>query len=533
MNNLRSFRAVLLREVDPDITSWNYSVANLPQAKQTNAAGLVKCLSLISSNAKQEIVLRFESAPSNRVTRKEPLDKLLLISLADFRLRWPAKSPDDPPRLATGKENGDYITRLLTTGVGLNGIQYHFFGHSNSQLKSRSCFLYAASKEEISTKVEAMGDLSKLKSVGKKAKRIGLLFSSADMALALPPERCEDIEDVKRDGYIFTDGCGLISLQLARQLAQRRKIIFRDKRYLPSVFQIRYRGYKGVLTLDRTLQGQVQVQFRESMRKFKDASDHSFAVVDYSKPYAFGSLNDEVVVLLHTLGVSEEMLLRKQQQHLDFLSNVSQGDSRAAFQFLSYCDRINLAEKLLLEGSEPVRSTLGGLVRQEYAKMLNKRDEQRCRILIPKSRLLFGVCDPASKNGRPGKLREGECFVRITHDGDGVGRTIIATEVMVTRNPCLHPGDLQKFKAVDIPEFSGLVDCIVFSTQGRRPSADLMSGGDLDGDKCKASQCIHAHVLTITSSLRHLGPRYHPADNGGARSVSWRQRVCHFRRRDW
>jgi len=283
MENLRSYRHILQREVDPDITSWNYSIRNLPQAKQTNAAGLVKCISLISSNAKQEIVLRFESVSSNRVTRKEPLDKLLLVTLADFRLRWPAKSPDDPPRLATGRENGDYITRLLTTGVKLNGFQYHFFGHSNSQLKSRSCFLYAASKEQISTNIEAMGDLSKLKSVGKKAKRIGLLFSSAKMALELPSERCEDIEDVKRDDYIFTDGCGLISPQLARQLEQRCKIIFRNKRYHPSVFQIRYRGYKGVLTLDRTLRGQVQVQFRESMRKFKDASDHSFAVVDYSK----------------------------------------------------------------------------------------------------------------------------------------------------------------------------------------------------------------------------------------------------------
>jgi hypothetical protein len=195
-------------------------------------------------------------------------------------------------------------------------------------------------------------------------------------------------------------------------------------------------------------------------------------------------------VLLHTLGISEEVLLQKQQQHLNFLRDVSHGDSRAAFQFLSYYDRTDLAEKLLLEGVTSIRSTLGGLVRQEYAKMLNKRDEQRCRILVPKSRLLFGVCDPTSKNGQPGKLKSGQCFVRITHDGDGLPRTVINTEVMVTRNPCLHPGDLQKFKAVDIPDFAHLVDCIVFSTQGNRPSADLMSGGDLDGDKCKRSPFI-------------------------------------------
>lgn len=109
-----------------------------------------------------------------------------------------------------------------------------------------------------------------------------------------------------------------------------------------------------------------------------------------------------------------------------------------------------------------------------------KNGEQRCRIAIPKSRLLFGVCDAE------GVLKAGECQVRITMDGDGVPAALVGTEVIVTRNPCLHPGDLQKFKVVQRDELSHLVDCIVFSTsvEGKRPAADLMSGGDLDGDTC-------------------------------------------------
>jgi hypothetical protein len=225
---------------------------------------------------------------------------------------------------------------------------------------------------------------------------------------------------------------------------------------------------------------------------------------NFPQPYAFGNLNDEVVVLLHTLGISPETLLAKQAQHLEFLRNVYQGDFRAAFQFLSYMDHTELAEKLLLQGLDSVLATLRSLVKQEYTRMINKRDEQRCRILIPKSRLLFGVCDPTAKNKFGGRLKDGECFVRITQDGDGRAQTIINTEVLVTRNPCLHPGDLQKFKAVDVPEFSHLVDCIVFTTRGNRPSADLMSGGDLDGDKCKSKDELcqlyprHAHTLQFS-----------------------------------
>jgi hypothetical protein len=190
-------------------------------------------------------------------------------------------------------------------------------------------------------------------------------------------------------------------------------------------------------------------------------------------------------VLLHTLGISQDILLAKQTQYLTLLQDVHRGNSRAAFQFLSYINRTDVAEKLLLDGLDSVHTVLKSLVKQEYARMINKRNEQRCRILIPKSRLLFGVCDPTAKDGSAGLLNEGECFVRITQDGDGRAHTIINTEVLVTRNPCLHPGDLQKFKAVDIPAYSHLVDCIVFTTRGKRPSADLMSGGDLDGDKCK------------------------------------------------
>lgn len=132
-----------------------------------------------------------------------------------------------------------------------------------------------------------------------------------------------------------------------------------------------------------------------------------------------------------------------------------------------------------MEGLETIESQVKKLVNQEHTRLLNKRDEQKCRILIPKSRLLFGLCD--SKN----VLREGECAVKITMDGDGQPRALTGMDILVTRNPCLHPGDLQKFRVVEKAELAHLVDCIVFPTQGKRPSADMMSGGDLDGDTCE------------------------------------------------
>ena len=141
---------------------------------------------------------------------------------------------------------------------------------------------------------------------------------------------------------------------------------------------------------------------------------------------------------------------------------------------------MELGEKVLIQGLEPVRDRIIGLINQEFNKLVNDKGVQRCRIMVPQSRLLFGICDPRNV------LKDGECAVKVTMDGNGQPLALKGMEILVTRNPCLHPGDLQKFRVVEKTELSHLVDCIVFPVQGRRPSADMMSGGDLDGDKCKS-----------------------------------------------
>ena len=184
------------------------------------------------------------------------------------------------------------------------------------------------------------------------------------------------------------------------------------------------------------------------------------------------------MLLLHSLGISEEVLHRKQKEHFDFLS-ASVTHPITAFQFLTYANSMELAERVLLDGIEPLRDQLSRLIKQEHSKLLNKKGIEKCRIMIPQSRLLFGVCDSMNV------LKDGECAVKVTMDGDGQPMALKGMEVLVTRNPCLHPGDLQKFRVVEKPELSHLTDCIVFPVQGKRPSADMMSGGDLDGDKCE------------------------------------------------
>ena len=518
-SGLQSWQCKLQDAIYPTDKAWSYTVPSLPKPSLTNSQGLLKNISVISNSSKQCIELCLRKASLSRAIAHDPLDRFISISFENFRLYYPVlnsrqsatqSDKNETSRPATHKESADYVVLLLRSGITLNGVNYNFYGHSSSHLRSKTCFLFAGSKDEVSKKVAGLGEFGGMKTAAKKAKRIGLLFSTAAMAINLEPDRCEDIPDIATKDYIFTDGCGLISKHLAQLLVQKANIRYRNRRYLPSVFQIRYRGYKGVLMLDPDLNGQILVKFRDSMKKFKAGNDLSFSVVNFSKvclndwnlrsrrrdetisgdkvcsrnsltflqPYSFGFLNDEVVLLLHSLGISQEILLSKQQEHLALLSAALK-DPQVSFRFLTSLNQLDLAEKVLKDGFETVKASVNRLVQQEYQRMTNKRDQQRCRIMIAKSRLLYGVCDSKEL------LKEGECFVTVTMEGDGQPRQLSGMEVLVTRNPCLHPGDLQKFKAVARPALAHLKDCIVFPTCGKRPSADMMSGGDLDGDTCK------------------------------------------------
>lgn len=498
--NPHNFSCLLQERFVPADANWTYRVDNLPKKTTANAAGLMKVISLVSNSEKQEMTLRYTSSEPNRAIDRKQLDRYLSISFEGFRLQNPLETKDAKRTSMRLRDSADYKIQLLRKGITLNDTTYRFFGHSNSQLKTGTCYLYAGKPEEISAIIEGFGSLQGIKTVAKKAKRIGLLFSAAKIATQLQPERCEDIPDVTQGDYIFTDGCGLISKHFAKLLVQRAQIRFRNQSFTPSVFQIRYRGYKGVLTLEPKLPVRTLVQFRDSMRKFRGGDDLSFAVVDYARPYAFGYLNDEVILLLNSLGVGEQVLLRKQREHLGFLQSVPH-NALSAFRFLSQINETILAERVLLEGLDAVSATLQKLVNRETSKMINKRGEARSRILIPQSRLLFGICDPRDV------LRNGECAIRVTMAADGVAKTIVNTEVLVTRNPCLHPGDLRKFRAVQYPQLDHLVDCIVFSNKGRRPSADLMSGGDLDGDKFLVCWDPDLIPAVLSEPAAYKGPR--------------------------
>ena len=60
------------------------------------------------------------------------------------------------------------------------------------------------------------------------------------MDFVLDPKQTLDIPDMTVGEEVFSDGCGLMARRFAVQLAKMKSIKFRNKRYTPTVFQIRF-----------------------------------------------------------------------------------------------------------------------------------------------------------------------------------------------------------------------------------------------------------------------------------------------------
>ena len=77
----------------------------------------------------------------------------------------------------------------------------------------------------------------------KRYARIGQFFSVSKEICTLEPEQVKRnvLKDIERNGYIFTDGVGSVSPQLAIEIAKKFNQEF------ASAFQFRLGGAKGML----------------------------------------------------------------------------------------------------------------------------------------------------------------------------------------------------------------------------------------------------------------------------------------------
>ncbi|CAF4083207.1 unnamed protein product [Adineta steineri] len=374
----------------------------------------------------------------------------------------------------------DRIKAILIDGIGICDRHFEFIAFSSSQLREHCCWMFSSMDHVSANSIRNwMGDFQKIRPVAKMAARLGQSFSTTRKGLELSRNQYELISDVKFGKSCFTDGIGIISLQLAKQLCQ--KLHIDPKVYRPCAFQIRFSGMVCLDVAQRITKPDLGLYLRPSMNKF-DSLNRSIDIVRVASVPSAGFLNRQIILLLSSLGIKDEIFYSLQEQMLDQLRTLTV-DHRKARDFLKQSGESsgNGYHGFLLAYLKRFGNCIDPFARQILLAIQAfhvKELRIKARIIVPNTWSLFGVVDET------GTLRYGEVFVQTeqkTECGSYVSE-IITGPIVVTRNPCFHPGDIRRLNAIDVPALHELKNVIVFPMHGHQSHPAEMSGGDLDGD---------------------------------------------------
>lgn len=419
----------------------------------------------------------------NRVLRKFRPELALRLTIRDDNLQPLSHS------LAFHSNQNAVMDALvgnpLRNGIWIGDRQFRILASSCSQLRDHGVWLYAVGEHPNCPEGirQWMGDFSSIGNIAKRMARMGLCFSSTEASVQVPlgvgavtePDIVGGYHPRSCRPYVFSDGIGMISGSLLRKVCEKLEIEGE-----PSAIQIRYAGYKGMLCLNPSLAGDKLV-LRESMSKFPCHTSEVLEVIKVSAPRTV-CLNRPLITLLEQRGVPGDVFVRLQQGMVLELAGALVCERTALRVLTSYVEKAHFfsfaelqRQGLHLTQHPFVRLLLDTVYRNALDGLRSKS-----RIAVPPSdgRNMLGVLDETRT------LRYGQVFVQYTELGTEDRHTRIHTgTVLVTKCPCLHPGDVRLFEAVDVPGLRHVKDCIVFPATGPRPHPNEMAGSDLDGDE--------------------------------------------------
>jgi RNA-dependent RNA polymerase len=291
--------------------------------------------------------------------------------------------------------------------------------------------------------------------------------------VTLTTEQIRHLEDRESEqGSLFTDGCGTISPQLSRTVWKQLRL--QRDRYtksakVPSCFQFRLGGAKGVVIQDPSLTGKV-ICLRVSQKKFEAPEVLTLDIQSTSYRLKHMFLNRPLIMLLEYLGVEPSYIINLQSTAIRGVQSIRTSLSRASNLCMQHGlgtsyhlpSLFNNIYKLLeLEISD---QTSPGFL---YHKLIEdalycavthalREIKYRAHVLVPGSVTLVGAADEYNC------LEEGEIYASV-HDERTKKTVDITGRVLITRSPQAHPGDVQMVNAVRRPELSHLTNVVIFS----------------------------------------------------------------------
>ncbi|KAL2853945.1 RNA dependent RNA polymerase-domain-containing protein [Aspergillus pseudoustus] len=430
---------------------------------------------------------------SNRVIRSH-------IHLADNFLRVKFTDEKHWGRIHSASDDSmdevfTRVKRALANGIVVGSTRYEFLAFGNSQFREHGAYFFAPKDGVTAASIRAwMGKFSDIRNIAKHAARLGQCFSTT-RAISGCSVRIKRIDDIERNGYTFSDGVGKISPFLA-QIAMSELKIKTPTREPPSAYQFRLGGCKGMLIVSPDARPQ-EVHIRKS--QFKFAAPHQGLEIIRWSQFSIATLNRQLILVLSTLGVTDQVFHQKLRTMLRNLNEAMQSDPKAVHLLRKYMDPNHTTltiSQMVLDGfrrsNEPFVISLLTLWRVWHLKYL----KEKAKIVLDQGACLLGCMDETAtlqghfygKIPKKGASREEiiaalpEVFVQVYRPEDGGRYEVIEGLCILARNPSLHPGDIRVVRAVNVPDLKHLKDVVVLPQIGDRDVSSMCSGGDLDGD---------------------------------------------------
>ncbi|EXK40988.1 hypothetical protein FOMG_04545 [Fusarium oxysporum f. sp. melonis 26406] len=309
----------------------------------------------------------------------------------------------------------------------------------------------------------------------------------------------------KKEQKDMGDGIGRLSRNLARRIATHMGLL-----ETPCAFQARIGSAKGMWIVDIEddgLDNDDWIETYPSQRKwncdFEDVHHRTFEVREWSRELRSAALNTQFIPVLEAQAPVPQDMRNVIARHLanglqeeigGQLAAMTHPTNLRGFTHRGF-DRATL-------GNVPFVGALPEREEDIISYMLDAGfDATKCRFLrdmvwnnqkrqadqlkakmnikIPRSTYAFMTVDFT------GTLEEGEVQLAFSSkfQADGESDTLLdGIDILVARAPAHFVSDIQKVKAVFRPNLKRLKDVIVFSSKGKSPLADMLSGGDYDGD---------------------------------------------------
>ena len=480
---------------------------------------------------------------SNRVLRTyaDNYDSFIRVSfIEETGLRYQQDREIDGPAFI-----GRWVSPILQNGLTVAGRQFHFLAYSQAALSTHTVWFVKNFRDRggnlitAADIIEGLGtfhdleyDPELIRCPARYAARISQAFTTTDSTVSVPAEEIIIEDDIKVGTYCFTDGVGSMSPEIARQIwraflrwgsrSSRRALTY------SRAFQIRLGGAKGMLSVDHRLKGDVVI-LRPSMIKFN--APHSTdveiaqAFVRPSKYY----LNRPLIMVLEGLGVRYEVFKRLQDAAVRDVNEATKSLKKAAKTLdkfglgVSYRLSSMLHHLAKLDITPSIMDDFYDRVIEITIHHVLRDLKHHARIPVDEGYTLVGVADIH------GYLKEDEVFACVTISETG-GIHYLEGDVLVSRSPIIHPGDVRVVRAIGQPPLGSpfnkepLMNTIVFSVKGSgtfrillsnhlftipagtRPLPSCLGGGDLDGDVYNV-----AFLQDLHPSQNHRPAAYKPA----------------------